>query len=290
MWFVSKRWDPRGQHCFVTGGSSGTGLALATLLVQQGAHVSIVARNEERLQKALSRLENHRRSSEQIIEAYSFAVNSEAGSAAALKAASGAHGGRCPDAFFLCAGSARPQFWVASKEMVKQGVKGKIIFVASILAYFSIVGYSTYCPGKFALRGLAEALHSEFKLYDIDVHISFPGTIYTPGYEQENKTKPKVTLKIEESDGGATPEYVAETILKGVQNGKFHITGDFIGNVFRASSAGSSPRNSYITDLFYGLVGYIALPVWRSSVDHTIRAHRKEHQEYLRQRGLLERS
>ncbi|KAJ2976955.1 hypothetical protein NUW54_g11486 [Trametes sanguinea] len=179
---------------------------------------------------------------------------------------------------------------VASKEMVKQGVKGKIVFVSSILAYFSIVGYSTYCPGKFALRGLAEALHSEFKLYDIDVHISFPGTIYTPGYEQENKTKPKITLKIEESDGGATPAYVAETILKGVQQGKFHITGDFIGNVFRASSAGSSPRNSYIADLFYGLVGYIALPIWRNSVDDTVRAHRREHQEYLQQNGLLGRA
>lgn len=45
------------QHCFVTGGSSGTGLALALLLVKRGAHVSIVARNEEKLQKALAELE-----------------------------------------------------------------------------------------------------------------------------------------------------------------------------------------------------------------------------------------
>ena len=46
-----------GQHCFVTGGSSGAGLALAVLLVKRGAHVSIVARNEERLQAALAELE-----------------------------------------------------------------------------------------------------------------------------------------------------------------------------------------------------------------------------------------
>jgi 3-dehydrosphinganine reductase len=37
--------------------------------------------------------------------------------------------------------------------MVKDGVKGKIVFVASVLAYFSIVGYSPYSPGKFAIRG-----------------------------------------------------------------------------------------------------------------------------------------
>lgn len=53
-------------------------------------------------------------------------------------------------------------------------------------------------------------------LYDIDVHIAFPGTIFSPGYENENKTKPKVTLKIEETDGGSPPEVVAAAILKGV--------------------------------------------------------------------------
>jgi short-subunit dehydrogenase len=63
--------------------------------------------------------------------------------------------------------------------------------------------------------GLAEALRSELILYEIDVHCFFPCTIYTPGYEEENKTKPKVTLKIEEADSGLTPEQVAAGILKG---------------------------------------------------------------------------
>ena len=41
----------------------------------------------------------------------------------------------------------------ATKAMVKQGIKGKIVFCSSILGYFSMVGYSTYSPGKFAIRG-----------------------------------------------------------------------------------------------------------------------------------------
>ena len=41
----------------------------------------------------------------------------------------------------------------AGKAMVKDGVKGKLVFFSSVLGYFSIVGYSTYSPGKFALRG-----------------------------------------------------------------------------------------------------------------------------------------
>jgi 3-dehydrosphinganine reductase len=67
------RWDPSGrvrasspplslltkrsQHCYVTGGSSGLGLALAIILTKKGADVSIVARNEENLRKALELLE-----------------------------------------------------------------------------------------------------------------------------------------------------------------------------------------------------------------------------------------
>ena len=42
-----------------------------------------------------------------------------------------------------------------------------------------------------------------------------PGTMYTKGYKEENMGKPKITLKLEEADGGATPEYVAGVILKG---------------------------------------------------------------------------
>ena len=41
----------------MTGGSAGLGLALAILLTKRGADVSIVARNEERLQKALDEME-----------------------------------------------------------------------------------------------------------------------------------------------------------------------------------------------------------------------------------------
>jgi 3-dehydrosphinganine reductase len=63
--------------------------------------------------------------------------------------------------------------------------------------------------------GLAEALRSEMLLYGIDIHMFFPATIYSPGYENENKTKPEITLKIEERDPGFKPEVYAEELLKG---------------------------------------------------------------------------
>lgn len=45
------------KHAYVTGGSTGLGLSLATILVERGAHVSIIARNQGRLDTAISHLE-----------------------------------------------------------------------------------------------------------------------------------------------------------------------------------------------------------------------------------------
>jgi hypothetical protein len=45
------------QHIYITGGSSGLGLSLAHILVQKGANISIVARNQKKLDEALESLE-----------------------------------------------------------------------------------------------------------------------------------------------------------------------------------------------------------------------------------------
>jgi len=39
--------------------------------------------------------------------------------------------------------------------------------------------------------------------------------MYSPGYEEENKTKPALVLKIEESDPGLSPEKAAEGLYEG---------------------------------------------------------------------------
>lgn len=45
------------QHVYITGGSQGLGLELAKLVAQKGAHVSIVARTQSKLDSALKELE-----------------------------------------------------------------------------------------------------------------------------------------------------------------------------------------------------------------------------------------
>lgn len=100
--------------------------------------------------------------------------------------------------------------------MARTGVKdGKIVMVSSILGLFGLVGYSQYAPMKYAIRGLAESLRSELILYGISVHAYFPATILSPGLEEENKTKPKITLDVEGTDEGLTPAQCAKGLLKG---------------------------------------------------------------------------
>ncbi|KAI0268382.1 oxidoreductase [Gloeopeniophorella convolvens] len=314
VWSLLSRssWDPSGRHCYITGGSTGLGLALAVLLTKKGADVSIVARNEENLQKALAQLEAVRVNPNQILRSYSYSLNTQKAASEALEVACGPHGGQSPDAVFLCAGKSTPGFWMeqteesivkgmdntywlaawsafaASRRMARTGTKGKIVFVSSVLGYFGMIGYSTYSPGKHAIRGLAETLRQELLLYSIEVQLYMPATMYSPGYEDENKTKPELVLKLEESDPGLTPEKAAEGLYKGVQKGDFHITDTFIADLFRTSTRGATPfGSSTAKDLLYGFIGTIGLPLWRRDVDKQVIGHRKVHEEYLASRKVL---
>lgn len=310
--FSSKKWSPEGLHVYITGGSQGLGLALAKLVARKGAHVSIVARTQSKLDDALKELEANRQSPDQIFKAFSFSLNTAEESAAALQAASDAHGGKVPDAVFACAGAAKPMYllemqpedlsrgmangyWVqawtafaAAKQMVRENKKGKIVLVSSTLGYMSLIGYSSYSPAKHALRGLADSLHSELMLYGIDTHVFFPPTMYTPGFEEENKTKPAITRTIESTDEGLTADQAAAGLLAGVEKGHAHITADLITSLFRASTRGCAPRSNAALDFVLDLVALVGTPIWRRSVDKQVLAHRVEHMEYLRGKGLVD--
>ncbi|KAJ7130717.1 oxidoreductase [Mycena filopes] len=309
----SKNWNPDGQHCYITGGSTGLGLELARLLTQLGAHVSIVARNQERLDQALSQLEAERRYPGQQLHAYSFSLYTAADSAAALEAACAKHDGNAPDAVFTCAGAARPlyfvemteedlrqgmddAYWVqawtifaAVKKMVKQKRKGRLAMVSSVVGYMSFLGWASYAPGKHALRGLADTLQSELMLYsDISVHLYFPATMLTPGFDAENENKPKITAEIDNADDAVTPEFAARAFLQGVQAGHAHITSHFIAELFRASTRGAAPKQNWIKDAILDMLAYFVAPIWRLGVDRRVRAARGEHQAYLQQKGFFD--
>jgi 3-dehydrosphinganine reductase len=93
---------------------------------------------------------------------------------------------------------------------------GRIVMVASTLGLMGLIGYAQYSPTKFAIRGLAECLRQEFLPYGIGVSVYFVSTIHSPGYEAENKTKPKITRMIEDGEASdASPKARAAQLMKG---------------------------------------------------------------------------
>ncbi len=96
-------------------------------------------------------------------------------------------------------------------------------------------------------------------MYDIDVHCVFPATIYSPGYQEEQKLKPELTKLLEEGDSGQTPEQVAKATLMGLDAGHFMINTEMLGNLLRCNMKGPSPKNGAM-DLIYSSVASFVFP------------------------------
>ncbi|THH09225.1 hypothetical protein EW145_g2171 [Phellinidium pouzarii] len=308
---LGKSWDARGKNCYVTGGSQGLGLSVATQLASQGASVTIVARNVGKLKAAVEQLEIHHQSSEQTFRFHSFPLNTSAGSQSALDAECQALSQQsdgavsAPDAFFLCAGSSRPgyfveatedilvegmeqAYWVqawsahaAMKKLVREQHPGKIVFIGSTLSLMSFIGYASYSPGKHALKGLAETLRSEGLLYGIDVHIFFAPAMNSPGLLEETKTKPPLTTAFEAGDEILSCDDAARLMLNGVRNGDHHVGATLITKIFYNASRGAAPLVNPCLGPILDCIGWIALPFWRRDCDAKILKARDEHREHL---------
>lgn len=106
----------------------------------------------------------------------------------------------------------------------------------------------------------------------------FPGNIDTPGYAEENRTKPKVALEVDSSDKPTAPDVLATQLIYGdqivsytgnlviycfavarlgVQRGDFHISPDMLSNIFRSSTIGATPHHNVLLDGLYAVAGWV---------------------------------
>lgn len=76
-----------------------------------------------------------------------------------------------------------------------------------------IYGYSAYSAGKWAVRGLAEAVSMELVGTNVRTMISYPPDTDTPGLKQENETKPEETKLISGTAGLHSPESVGKALI-----------------------------------------------------------------------------
>lgn len=149
-----------------------------------------------------------------------------------------------------------------------------IAFVSSMCGLLSFFGFSAYSASKFALVGLAEALHMELKPFDIGVTVAFPPDTDTPGFETENKIKPSLTAKISESGNLYGADEVAASIVADIRAKQFCSTIGFENNCVLTALNTFMPRTSFLTVLAESLVagplkitGYFIVRSWYKLLD-----------------------
>ena len=143
-----------------------------------------------------------------------------------------------------------------------------LIFVSSIVAFLPLAGYAPYTPAKSAMRALADTLNQEVQVYngsrkhpkedapaaEIKVHAVFPLGILSPGFENEQKTKPALTQKLEEDDTPQKAEELAATIISELEAGRYIITASLIGQIMKGWAMAGSQRVG-VMDYLYSWLG-----------------------------------
>ncbi|KAI0449137.1 hypothetical protein F5B21DRAFT_495261 [Xylaria acuta] len=323
--YLSRNHFPvEGKTVVITGGSSGMGLAVGQQLAEKGANVVIIARDQNKLLRALEEIRQAAKDPQtQRFLQLSADLTSPSESVRTIDEIVTWNAGHPPDIVWCCAGSSTPGLFVETpishfqaqmesnyftslymahaamtcwvKTAQKNTVEASgprlrtpipprhIIFTASFVAFYTFAGYSPYSPTKAALRSLCDTLSQEANLYAASYpsepatrfHTVFPGTILTESYQIENRIKPDITKKLEEGDGGQTPEKVAAESIKGLERGLELVTTNTLTALVQRSVLSGSIRGGFVRVLIDWALAWlmgIVMVVVRTDMDRQVRS------------------
>ena len=243
---AAARFDLSGRVALVTGASKGLGKAMARGLVEAGADVFIVARNEEELEAALADI----LAGTQRRGGYAVADLADRTEAARVVAEAQAKLGAV-DIVVSNAGTVTPHFidevtdeaWddtiavhlTAAMALTRAAVPamkergwGRIVYTTSTYAVVAAAGRSSYAAAKSALGGLARASASDLGPHGITVNCLAPGPFLTelvlrthPSAEARQKMVERTAL----GRWGAPPEDLVGPLLLLASDAGSFITG-----------------------------------------------------------------
>ncbi len=239
-----------GKNIFLVGGSEGIGLEAAKQFAGLGSNVLIFSRAISKLKKALTEIENCRINDGQKLSFMSLDITDNDQVISVMKKAGKEFGS--VDILINNVGRAIPGYFeqisyeqfdqtqkvnfygmrntvAALAPIMREKKSGIIVNVSSMAGVIGVFGLSDYSASKFAVIGFSEVIRSEFQFDNIQVSVLCPPDTDTPGFEEENKTKPVETMALSESAKLRNPEYVAKALVKGIKKGKFLIVPGFDG-------------------------------------------------------------
>ena len=235
--------DYHNYRVFITGGSTGIGLALARAYARLGAHVAIFARDEGKLRAARTLIEDARRAPRQQVLALALDVGDEAAVRARTAEAMAQLGP--PDILINSAGIiANDRFDNLSGDTIEailrtnvmgmvhvthallpalKARRGQIVNLSSVAGLMGAYGYTAYGASKYAVVGLSECLRSELKPDGVTVTVVCPPEVDTPMVAVEEATISPESRAVKQLAGVLNPDAVARTIVKGVGRRRFRI-------------------------------------------------------------------
>jgi len=230
-----------GKNILITGGSKGIGRAVAREMARRGANVFLVARGRDALEETQRELQRDFPNTR--VGMYSADVANRDHVEQAVQAMLGEF--ESIDGLVNNAGLALPQYFEQAgiedfERLIQIDYLGSvyftktvyphlkpgsfITFTSSVAGFLGAFGYTSYCPAKFAQMGFAEALHQECVDKGIQVSVLCPPDTQTPGFDEENKTKPFETMEISKSAKLMNAPDVARIFVDKLLRGRFIIT------------------------------------------------------------------
>ncbi|XP_073134864.1 3-dehydrosphinganine reductase TSC10A [Henckelia pumila] len=254
----------KNRHVFITGGSSGIGLALAHQCAQDGAEVTLLARSVSKLEEAKQSIKLATGRDVRVFSAdvrdYE-AVKRVVDEVAPIDVLVCNHGVYVPQELaeqeleeirFMIDVNLTGTFHLIKaalpgmkKNRAEKG-PGSIAIMSSQAGQVGIYGYTAYSASKFGLKGLAEALQQEVIADNIHVSLIFPPDTETPGFAEETKRRPQLTSIIAASSGAMKADEVARKSLNGIKSATFIVPCNFEGFLLSIATAGLSPQRSYL--------------------------------------------
>jgi len=236
---------------FITGGSSGIGLATANLLAAQGCNLVLFARGQKMLDESCKTVKTHMEDSSQSINTVSMDVANNDEVQQKIKIAIEKFG--IPDILINSAGIGSGDYFEnisyeqfdkllkinvygtrntisAILPFMKQKGGGHIVNLSSVAGHIGMYGYSLYCTSKYAIVGFSECLRSELKRFNITVTLVCPPEVKTPFIDEEAKTLPPEARVVKNLAGLLTPEQAAKAIVRGIKKKKFLIIPGFMAS------------------------------------------------------------
>jgi NAD(P)-dependent dehydrogenase (short-subunit alcohol dehydrogenase family) len=182
-----------GRHIVVTGGGAGIGRAIARRLAHDGASLTLLARDADRLEVTAAALEQPThvmacdiRDRSKVEKAFAEAAE-RLGPIHALVACSGIGGANSGDAKTdrfddLVATNLNGTYYCcrSALEHLASGPEPRhLVVLSSILARIPVSGYTGYSAAKAGLLGLVRSLAAELGVQNVQVNAICPGWVDT---------------------------------------------------------------------------------------------------------------